>query len=103
MRIRQMGFSSRLKAHKNILTLETLKFISEYLIDHNARLAALRSGIPEAYAARQGQWLKKHPMVVASVERELDEQELRKLHKLISEIDSKMEECKEILGLSHVV
>ena len=49
MRIRQMGFSSRLKAHKNILTLETLKFISEFLVDGNARQAALRAGIPEVY------------------------------------------------------
>lgn len=99
MRIRQMGFSSRLKAHKNILTLETLKFISEYLVDRNAKMAALRAGIPETYAARQGQWLKKHPMVVAAIEHELDEQDLRKLHKLISEIDSRMEACKELLGL----
>lgn len=99
MRIRQMGFSSRLKAHKNILTLETLKFISEYLVDGNARMAALRSGIPETYAARQGQWLKKHPMVVAAIERDLDDQEKRKLAKLIAEINAKMESCKEILGL----
>ena len=94
-----MGFSSRLKAHKNILTLETLKFISEYLVDQNARQAALRSGIPETYAARQGAWLKKHPMVVAALEHELDQRELQKLHKLISEINSKMESCKNILGL----
>jgi phage terminase small subunit len=102
MRIRQMGFSSRLKAHKNILTLETLKFISEFLVDHNARQAALRSGIPETYAARQGAWLKKHPMVVAAFERELDQPELRKLHKLIAEINAKMEACKDILGLEEV-
>ena len=94
-----MGFSSRLKAHKNILTLETLKFISEYLVDQNARQAALRSGIPETYAARHGAWLKKHPMVTAALERELDQRELQKLHKLISEINSKMESCKNILGL----
>lgn len=103
MRIRQMGFSSRLKAHKNMLTLETLKFISEYLVDHNARLAALRSGIPETYATRHGQWLKKHAFVTASVERELDEQELRKLHKLISEIEQRMDTCKEILGIEELV
>lgn len=102
MRIRQMGFSSRLKAHKNILTLETLKFISEYLVDQNARQAALRSGIPETYATRQGAWLKKHPMVTAALERELDQRELQKLHKLISEINSKMETCKNILGLDQV-
>jgi phage terminase small subunit len=94
-----MGFSSRLKAHRHLLTLETLKFISAFLKNPNAKQAAIESGIPETYAARQGQWLKKHPMVVASLERELDESELRKLSKLIHEIDVKMEECKEILGL----
>ena len=99
MRIRQMGFSSRLKAHKNILTLETLKFISEFLVDGNARQADLRAGIPETYAARQGQWLKKHPMVVAALERELDERELNQLRRAISEIDSHMEACKSILNL----
>ncbi len=97
-----MGFSSRLKAHKNILTLETLKFISEYLVDENARMAALRSGIPETYAARQGQWLKKHPMVVASIERGLDETEMRQLQKLIREIEVKMESCKSLLGLEEL-
>lgn len=102
MRIRQMGFSSRLKAHKNILTLETLKFISEYLVDGNAHQAALRSGIPETYAARQGQWLKKHKMVVAATERELDERELLKLRKLVQEINSRMEICKELLGLDEL-
>lgn len=102
MRIRQMGFSSRLKAHKNILTLETLKFIAEYLVDGNAKQAALRSGIPETYAARQGQWLKKHPMVVAAIENELDTRELQKLQRLISEIESKMENCKNILGLNDI-
>lgn len=99
MRMRQMGFSSRLKAHKHILTLETLKFIAEYLVDHNARMAALRSGIPETYAARQGRWLKKHPMVVASVERELDARELKQLQKLVADIELKMDQCKSILGL----
>ena len=99
MRIRQMGFSSRLKAHKHILTLETLKFIAEFLVDGNARMAALRSGIPETYAARQGQWLKKHPMEVAAVERELDERELRQLQKIIAEIELKMDQCKNILGM----
>ena len=100
MRIRQMGFSSRLKAHRHILTLETLKFISEYLVDGNARLAALRSGIPETYAARQGQWLKKHPMVVAALERDLDPRELQQLRKAIAEIDQRMELCKDLLGLN---
>ncbi len=102
MRIRQMGFSSRLKAHKNILTLETLKFIAEYLIDGNAKQAALRSGIPETYASRQGQWLKKHPMVIAAIENELDHRELQKLQKNISEINSRMETCKNLLGLDDV-
>jgi phage terminase small subunit len=99
MRIRQMGFSSRLKAHKNILTLETLKFIIEFLVDGNAKQAALRTGIPETYAARQGQWLKKHPMVVAAIENEIDENELRQLRKAINEINARMETCKTILGL----
>lgn len=99
MRIRQMGFSSRLKAHKHLLTLETLKFIAEYLVDGNARQAALRSGIPETYAARQGQWLKKHAFVVAALDREIDERELRQLHKLIHEINQRMDQCKDILGI----
>lgn len=99
MRIRQMGFSSRLKAHKNILTLETLKFISEFLVDGNAHQAALRSGIPETYAARQGAWLKKHAMVTAALERGLDERELRQLQKYIAEINQRMESCKVLLGL----
>ena len=99
MRIRQMGFSSRLKAHKNILTLETLKFIVEYLVDGNASQAALRSGIPSTYASRHGQWLKKHPMVVAALERDLDERDLRQLRQVITDIEAQMESCKSILGL----
>ena len=99
MRIRQMGFSSRLKAHKNILTLETLKFIVEFLVDRNARLAALRSGIPETYASRHGAWLKKHPLVRTSLERDLDERDMRALTKSLQEIDKQMFICKEILGL----
>lgn len=99
MRIRQMGFSSRLKAHRHILTLETLKFIVEYLVDGNARQAALRSGIPETYAARQGQWLKKHTMVIAALENDLDERDVTALQKKLNEIELKMEECKEILGI----
>ena len=102
MRIRQMGFSSRLKAHRHIPTLETLKFISEYLFDGNAKQAAIRSGIPETYAARQGQWLKKHPIVIAALERELDDRELQKLQKLISEINVRMENCKILLGIEDV-
>jgi phage terminase small subunit len=99
MRIRQMGFSSRLKAHKNVLTLETLKFLSEYLVDGNAKQAAIRAGIPENYAARQGAWLKKHPIVMAALERDLDEKELKQVHKHIQEIQSRMEMCKGLLGL----
>ena len=99
MRIRQMGFSSRLKAHKNILTLETLKFISEFLVDGNASQAALRAGIPATYAARQGAWLKKHPLVKVALERDFDERDLKQLQKLINEINSKMETCKGLLGL----
>lgn len=99
MRIRQMGFSSRLKAHRHILTLETLKFIAEYLIDGNAKQAALRAGIPETYAARQGQWLKKHPIVIAALENELDAREIKALHKRIDEINSLMIECSHLLGL----
>ena len=74
MRIRQMGFSSRLKAHKNILTLETLKFIVEYLVDGNAKQAAL--------------------------ENDLDEREIQKLQKMITEIQTKMENCKQLLGIA---
>lgn len=99
MRIRQMGFSSRLKAHRNILTLETLKFIYEFMVDGNAKAAAWRSGIPETYASRQGQWLKKLPMVIAATERELDQQEMRKLKKNLDEIEHRLQACKEILGL----
>ena len=100
MRIRQMGFSSRLKAHRHLLTFETLKFISEYLVDGNARASALRSGIPETYASRQGQWLKKHPMVVAALERDLDDRELKQLRKLVREMEEKMNVCKDLLGLA---
>jgi len=99
MRIRQMGFSSRLKAHRHLLTLETLKFIVEYLKDGNARLAALRSGIPETYASRQGSWLKKHPMVVAALERDLDHREILKLERALDTIKAQMSLCEEILSL----
>ena len=101
MRIRQMGFSSRLKAHKHILTLETLKFIVEYLVDGNAHQAALRSGIPESYASRQGHWLKKHAMVIAALESDLDERDVRKLQRIVDEIELKMEECKTLLGIEN--
>ncbi len=94
-----MGFSSRLKAHRHILTLETLKFISEYLVDGNAKHAALRAGIPETYASRQGLWLKKHPMVVAALERDLDAREIKQLQKAVAEINERMEFCKNLLGI----
>ncbi len=97
-----MGFSSRLKAHKNLLTLETLKFIYEFLQDGNAKQAALRAGIPETYAARHGAWLKKHPMVTKALECDLDENELRKLRNAISAINHQMESCKSLLGLNEV-
>ncbi len=99
MRIRQMGFSSRLKAHRHLLTLETLKFIVEYLADGNARLAAIRSGIPDLYATRQGQWLKKLPMVKSALEQDIDERDLKRLQKEIREIEERMQTCKDILGL----
>ncbi len=99
MRIRQMGFSSRLKAHRHILTLETLKFIIEFLEDGNARQAALRSGIPETYAARQGAWLKKLPMVKMALEREIDKRDIQKLKRSLHEIHHHMEICKQILGI----
>lgn len=101
MRIRQMGFSSRLKAHRHLLTLETLKFIVEYLSDGNAKGAALRSGIPETYAARQGQWLKKLPIVKRALETELDERDMRKLHMALAEIGRQIETCKDILGIDN--
>jgi len=94
-----MGFSSRLKAHRHILTLETLKFIVEFLDDGNAKQAAFRSGIPETYAARQGQWLKKLPIVKAALETELDERDLRQLRKSLDDINNQMEICKKILGI----
>jgi phage terminase small subunit len=99
MRIRQMGFSSKIKAHKNILTLETLKFIVEYLSDMNAHQAALRIGIPPTYASRYGHWLKKHPFVISAIEKNLDEYELKKLRRSISLINKEMESCKELLGI----
>lgn len=99
MRIRQVGFSSRLKAHRKLLTLETLKFIVEYFKDSNARLAAFRSGVPENYASKQGAWLKKHPIVLVAMEAEVDERDQLKLEKAVAEIERQMDICKEILGL----
>ncbi len=94
-----MAFSSKIKAHKDILTLESLKFISEYLVDQNARQAALRIGIPETYASRYGQWLKKRPFVTTALERDLDTNEKRQLKKALAEINSQMDICRTILGL----
>jgi phage terminase small subunit len=94
-----MGFSSRLKAHRHLLTLETLKFIVEFLEDRNATQAALRSGIPATYASRQGQWLKKLPMVVAALDRDLDEHDIQALQKQVREINLRMSNCARILGL----
>ncbi len=95
-----MGFSSRLKAHRHLLTLETLRFIVEFLDDGNARQAALRSGIPETYAARRGNWLKKLPLVKKALEREFDETDLRQLRRSLGAIDAQIEICRVILGLS---
>lgn len=99
MRIRQMGFSSRLIAHRHLLTLETLKFIVEYLEDGNAKGAAIRSGIPEKYASRQAQWLKKLPMVQRALAADVHERDLRKLQRAIAEIEDRMRECREILKI----
>lgn len=99
MRIRQMGFSSRLKAHRHLLTLESLKFIVEFLHDDNAKGAALRAGIPETYASRQGQWLKKQPIVKKALATDLSESDLRNLRRAMAEIEDRMRECKAILGL----
>lgn len=99
MRIRQMGFSSRLKAHRKLLTLETLKFIVEFMKDGNARQAALRSGIPETYAARQGAWLKKHEIVKQALESDLDDRDQLRLQKALHEIEIQMDICREILNL----
>ena len=102
MRIRQMAFSSKIKAHKNIFTLEILKFITEYLVDGNAKQAALRIGIPETYAGRYGQWLKKRPVVLAVLERELDDTDRRNINKAIKEINRQMDICREILGIDEI-
>jgi len=95
-----MGFSSRLKAHRHLLTLETLKFIVEFLEDGNAKQAALRSGIPETYAARQGQWLKKLPLVQTALANDLDEPDRRRLKRALFTIDEQIQICRDILGLT---
>jgi phage terminase small subunit len=102
MRIRQMGFSSRLKAHRHLLTLETLQFIVEYIEDGNAKMAAMRAGIPETYATRQGAWLKKHPIVQKALEADVDGHDLKKLKRSLREIDAQVEICKKILGLEEI-
>jgi len=94
-----MGFSSRLKAHRHILTLETLKFIVEYLVDGSAKGAAIRAGIPESYASRQGQWLKKLPIVQRAFETEIDDRDLRKLQMALEDIEVKIRLCRSILGI----
>jgi phage terminase small subunit len=102
MRIRQMGFSSKLKAHKHLLTLETLKFIIEYFEDGNAKGAALRIGIPETYASRYGQWLKKHSFVKQALEADLDSRERLRLRNAMIEIERQMQICKDILNLEEI-
>jgi phage terminase small subunit len=99
MRIRQMGFSSRLKAHRHLLTLETLKFIIEYLKDPNVKSAAARAGIPDTYAARQGAWLMKLPIVKKALENDLDDRDLRRLTAALKNIDDEMQTCRKILSL----
>jgi phage terminase small subunit len=94
-----MGFSSRLIAHRNLLTLETLKFIVEYLEDGNAKHAAMRAGIPETYASRQGQWLKKLPVVKEALANDLNDSDVRKLQRAITEIEDRMKLCKTILSI----
>ena len=102
MRIKSMGFSSRLKAHRHLLTLETLKFIAYYLESGNAKVAALDSGIPETYASRQGQWLKKLPIVQRALDAELDDADLRKLQAKVRQIEKMMADCRTLLGLDEV-
>lgn len=94
-----MGFSSKLKAHKDILTLETLRFLIEFLDDGNARLAALRSGIPDTYAGRYGAWLKKHPAVKKALEQDIEVHDLRALKKALNTIEKQIDDCKKILNL----
>lgn len=96
-----MGFSSRLKAHRHLLTLETLKFIVEYLHEPNAKSAALRAGIPETYAGRQGAWLLKLPLVKKALANDdLDSRDLRRLQAALKNIEDEMQICREILSVS---
>ena len=82
-----------------MITLESLRFIVEFLKDGNARQAALRTGIPETYAARHGAWLKKQPYTLQALEVSLDTQDQLRLEKALREIEKQMHICKEILGL----
>ena len=91
-----------MKAHRHILTLETLRFIVEFLKDGNAKQAALRAGIPETYASRQGQWLKKHEIVKKALETEVEPRDQLKLEKALLEIDRQIEICREILNLNEL-
>lgn len=82
-----------------MLTFETLKFIVEFLVDGNASQAALRTGIPKTYAARQGAWLKKQPVVLKALENDFDERDLEKLRGELDAIYVHMQNCKNILGI----
>lgn len=96
-----MGFSSRLKAHRHLLTLESLKFVVAYLGGgQSIKQAAIESGIPETYASRQGQWMMKLPLVRRALETEVDDRDLRKLNVAIANIEDEMRKCREILGLA---
>lgn len=99
MRLRQMGFSTKIKAHQNLFTLEILRFITEYFEDRNATQAALRAGIPATYANRYGAWLKKRPLVSQALETDLDANDLRQLKKAMREIEQQMQICRKILNL----
>ncbi len=98
-----MGFSSRLKAHRHLLTLETLKFIVEYLAGGDVKGAAIRSGIPEAYASRQGSWLMKLPVVkkvlAGESGAEIDARDLRRLQASLMTIEEQIQICRGILNL----
>ena len=103
------GIKNKYKSHLRSLcgnwvhfTHFLLEFIFEFLIDGNGKQAALRIGIPETYAARYGQWLKKRPIVLAVLEREIDAEDLRKMKKALLEIDRQMEICKAILGVDEL-
>ncbi len=82
----------------DVLTLVVEASLVQEKLDFNARMAET-VGIPEAYATRKGLCLKKPPMVRAALERDLDEREMRQLHKLIGELSARMESSKSLLGL----